>query len=283
LKRTIHGEPTDINTLQGTWYIVALEVDGAPMPMTGADSPSIVVDGNRFTSVGMGAAYEGTVEIDQKKQPKAFDLIITGGHAAGTRNRGIYSLDRDRWTICLATIGNKRPRRFATKPGSGLALETLERKRGRRPSARGTSTAASTGVAGPAPAKVQTPARSGHATALEGEWAMVTAVFNGAPMADDMVKWCTRVTCGDVTTVLAGPRTMLKARFTLDQSKHPHAIDYVNLEGSDAGASQAGIVDLKGDTLRICMSAPGRPRPGDFSSKPRDERSYTTWRRTVRR
>lgn len=30
------------------------------------------------------------------------------------------------WTICLATRGNRRPKTFATKAGTGLALETLE-------------------------------------------------------------------------------------------------------------------------------------------------------------
>ena len=40
------------------------------------------------------------------------------------------------------------------------------------------------------------------------------------------------------------------------------------------------ILDLSGDTLRICMAAPGKPRPTDFFSKAGDGRSYTTWRLT---
>jgi uncharacterized protein (TIGR03067 family) len=67
-------------------------------------------------------------------------------------------------------------------------------------------------------------------------------------------KWCQRITRGDVTTVLAGPQVMLKARFTLDASRTPKAIDYVNLEGPQARKPQAGIFELKGDSLRICMS-----------------------------
>ena len=43
------------------------------------------------------------------------------------RNRGIYTLDGDTWTICLATRGDARPRSFATRPDTGYALETLER------------------------------------------------------------------------------------------------------------------------------------------------------------
>jgi hypothetical protein len=44
---------------------------------------------------------------------------------------------------------------------------------------------------------------------------------------------------------------MLKARFTLDSRTTPHAIDYVNLEGTNKGKRQAGIFELKGGTLSI--------------------------------
>ena len=54
-----------------------------------------------------------------------------------------------------------------------------------------------------------------------------------------------------------------------------HSIVYA---GASVGESQAGIAELTGDTLKVCMAAPGKPRPSDFSSKAGDGRSYTTWR-----
>jgi hypothetical protein len=48
--------------------------------------------------------------------------------------------------------------------------------------------------------------------------------------------------------------------------------------GTNAGKSQSGVVELNGDTLKICMAALGKPRPADFSSKSKDSRSYTTRR-----
>ena len=107
---------------------------------------------------------------------------------------------------------------------------------------------------------------------------MVAAVFNGAVMAETMVKWCRRITRGHTTSVVAGPQVMLKAAFTLDESRVPQEIDYVNLEGANARKRQAGIVEMNEGILRICMSAPGKPRPREFASKPGDGRSYTTWR-----
>jgi uncharacterized protein (TIGR03067 family) len=108
---------------------------------------------------------------------------------------------------------------------------------------------------------------------------MVGAVMNGVPMPPNMVEWCRRQTRGDVTTVLAGPNVMLRARFTLDETQRPWAIDYQSLAGSNAGKPQAGIAELVGDDLQICMAPPGAPRPAEFESKKDDKRSYTTWRR----
>lgn len=250
------------------------------MPARVFDGSMIVIKGNTFTSVGMGATYEGTIELDQLRKPKAVDLLFAVGHAAGTRNLGIYKLDGETWTICLATRGSERPERFATKPGTGLALETLERggvvhkTNGSRARSRNAAGRSRAGAVAESHA-----AQSGVVTELEGEWAMTAGVLNGAVLGPDMVKWCQRITRGDVTSVVAGPQVMLKARFTLDHSQKPAGVDYVNLEGTNKGKSQAGIYELRGGTLSICMAAPGRPRPTSFSSKAGDGRSYTTWRK----
>ena len=271
--------PTDLDKLQGAWNVKSLETDGQKMAATAFNGARIVIDGTKFTSLGMGAIYEGTVKLAPASKPKAFDLLFTAGHAKGHRNLGIYKLDGDLWTICLATRGKRRPGKFATAPGTGFALETLERggappKSGKRKSQRASARSASDTTT---TTRHET-AASGPVTELEGEWAMVSAVLNGAALSEAMVKWCQRTTRGNVTRVVAGPQVFVNASFTLDNSRKPHVIDYVNLEGSNKGKSQAGIFELVGDSLKICMAAPGKPRPVNFSSKTGDGRSYTTWR-----
>jgi uncharacterized protein (TIGR03067 family) len=64
----------EIKQLQGTWNIVTLEVEGRPMP---PGDGRIVVKGERFTSLGMGARYEGKLTVDASQNPKAFDLTFT--------------------------------------------------------------------------------------------------------------------------------------------------------------------------------------------------------------
>lgn len=268
---------TDLDKLQGTWRITSLETDGRSIASSIFENARIAITGNTFTSVGMGANYEGTIELQHANIPKAFDLLFTSGPPKGKRNLGIYKLNAHRWTICLATRGDTRPRSFATKPGTGFALEILQRADGRRTSAKAQlkEPAATARKKVVATADV---AESGPPTELEGEWQMVSGTFSGNPLDQAMVKWCTRVTRGNVTAVIAGPQTMLKARFTLDPSKRPAAIDYLNLEGASRGKSQAGIYEIDGGILKVCMAAPGRPRPYDFSSTSQDGRSLTTWR-----
>jgi uncharacterized protein (TIGR03067 family) len=268
--------PTDLDTLQGTWKVTSLETDGQRASEIVLESATIVIKGNRFKSLGMGARYEGTVELNSQSKPKAFDLWFTSGHAKGHRNLGIYKLAGDKWTICVATRGNKRPTKFATAAGTGLALETLERSAAPSKATKASlaKNVRSTKDVVPQPAA----AKAGQPTELEGEWEMAAAVFNGAAMDPSMVQWCRRVTRGNVTQVLAGPQVMVNASFTIDRSTKPPSIDYVNLAGASKGKNQAGVYELSGKDLKICVAAPGRSRPGDFSSKAGDGRSYTTWR-----
>jgi uncharacterized protein (TIGR03067 family) len=263
----------DLAALQGTWQITSLEVDGEVMPSGAFSEARVVVSDHRFASLGMGNEYEGAFELDPSKKPKAFDLVFTSGPAAGTRNRGIYRIEHGGWTLCLATRGDKRPRTFATKADSGIALETFARvdAASASPKKRAHTVTAQRPTPSAAAAAVGTP------TVIEGQWQMVSAVMNGLPMPPNMVEWCRRETRGDVTTVLAGTNLMLRARFALDKGQRPWAIDYENIAGENNGKGQLGIAELSGDTLRICMSPPGAPRPADFESVKGDKRSYTTW------
>ncbi len=262
--------PSDLKKFQGVWHITSLETNGQKMPPATFKGAQIIIRGDQFTSIGMGAAYEGKLEFDDSKKPKTFDLIFTAGPQQGTRNLGIYKLTGSSWTICLATQGTERPRKFATQAGTGVALETLQRKPPAQPHA---TKAASRTV------PLEDDAIShGAATEIEGEWGMLAGIFNGQPLQPDSVKFCKRVTRGNVTTVMAGPQTMLKARFELDLSKTPNAIDYLNLHGSNKTKSQLGIFERHGNELSICVSAPGKPRPNEFSSKRGDGRNYTVWK-----
>ncbi len=268
---------SDLDKLQGTWRIATLEMDGRTASAPEFDGATIAISGKTFTSIMTGSTYEGTIRVDETKSPKTFDLLFTTGPQKGTTNPGIYKLRGDAWTMCLAMRGKTRPKTFATKPRTGLVLETLEREGAASASKPRATRATSSRAAKPSSAVA--PATPGAPTEIEGEWKMTRGVFNGAPLAPEMVAYCTRITRGDVTRIVAGPQEMLHAKFTLDSTQAPRAIDYVNLAGSNKGKMQAGIYEVEGDELTISIAAPGKPRPKDFSTAKGDGRTLTVWTR----
>jgi uncharacterized protein (TIGR03067 family) len=250
----------DLDKLQGTWDVAALEVDGQEMtPLLGV---RIVIEKNRFASLGMRAVYEGTLQLDPVAKPARIDMKFDRGPEAGNTNLGIYQFKGDSWKLCVATRGTVRPATFTSTPGSGIAVERL---------VRGTATpkARNGKVVGP----------TGPVTEFEGEWQMISGVMDGKAMDAATVQWVKRVTRGNQTTVVAGPQTMLKVEFTFDSSTSPGSIDYLNLHGASKGKRQQGIYRFEGDVLMVCVAAPGAGRPNEFVSVPGDGRTLTAWKR----
>jgi uncharacterized protein (TIGR03067 family) len=269
---------SDLEKLQGVWNITTLEMEGNMLPESMFSGSRIVVNGDVFESLSMGMVYAGKVTLDVGKKPKRFDIAFTKGHAKGVINRGIYELKGDTWRFCLDTSGKDRPKKFATKPGSGFALETLKREvPGAKLATAGKAAAAKTVKS----AKSDAAAKNvgGPVTEFEGEWAMVSGVMDGVAMDNSMVQWVKRITHGNESTVTAGPQTMLKVTFTHDPSRSLKTIDYVNLAGPNKGKSQQGIYEFEGDILKFCLAPPDKPRPREFASNRGDGRSFTTWKR----
>ena len=118
----------ELDELQGSWKVVALEVEGQKVPANYFGGAKIVIDADRFESIAMGASYAGTLQLDAGSHPKRFDLLFHEGPHKGRASLGIYELSGGTWRICLGFAGRDRPHDFATAAGSGHALETLERE-----------------------------------------------------------------------------------------------------------------------------------------------------------
>ena len=304
----------DLKKLQGTWEIVTLEVEGARMDEGAFRGSRIVVKGDSFTTISMGATYAGKLKLDASAAPRKLDLRFEEGPEKGNTSFGIYTLDGDRWTICLTVTGRNRPTEFATRAGSGHALETLERRavgaphpgagekaspregrRGRRSGRREPEPRSHGGDersrahARPEPPS-PTPRHAGRTrpapgtedpelARLAGEWSMISGERDGYPIPDAFVKTGRRVARGNETTVSFGGQVYLKATYTVDASATPATIDYAILEGPSAGMIQRGIYELTGDTLRVCFSTPGRERPSHLATKAGEGRTLAVWKR----
>jgi uncharacterized protein (TIGR03067 family) len=289
VKSTKKQSKRDLDNLQGAWHIAALEVDGNKMPESMLGGSQVVVKGSKFDTVSMGAAYSGALTLDETANPKTFDLKFTDGPEKGNTNLGIYKLDGDIWTLCLATRGNIRPKTFATKPGTGIALETLKRGKAAKGTAgsslendsyQGTALAVpknrrSSGVLTPASDDSNLP----PATGIHGDWVIISGAQDGHEMEPFMIKTGKRVATASKVSVSFAGQVMVQAKYKTDNPKNPKTMDYVHTGGMHKGKTQAAICTLDGRTLKVCFAAPGQSdRPADFTTKVGDGRTLTVWK-----
>jgi uncharacterized protein (TIGR03067 family) len=114
---------------------------------------------------------------------------------------------------------------------------------------------------------------------LEGEWSMVSGEANGLSMPKETVKSGKRVAKDGETTITIGGKVYFKAKFSIDPTKKPKAIDYMMTEGPTKGKTHLGIYELDGDTVKFCFAAPGKDRPTEFTAKEGSQRTLSVWKR----
>ncbi|HEV3262227.1 MAG TPA: TIGR03067 domain-containing protein [Gemmataceae bacterium] len=120
----------DLEKMQGDWAAVSMVVDGVTLSDDEAQSIFRTVKGNRYTLYLFSKALiKGTFKIDASKKPKTMDVVAADGPEKGKTVPGIYELDGDRLKVCFAPAGQKRPKDFTAKEGSGHTLTVWEREK----------------------------------------------------------------------------------------------------------------------------------------------------------
>lgn len=121
----------DRQRIEGTWRIVALEINGN----TAAEEDArklVVVNGPgdvwKLLSEGNEVA-RGTNSLDPTTKPKAIDFTITEGGGKGSVHLGIYELTEKSRKLCFAPAGKPRPTEFSSPSGSELILVTFAREK----------------------------------------------------------------------------------------------------------------------------------------------------------
>lgn len=103
------------------------------------------------------------------------------------------------------------------------------------------------------------------AAKLVGTWKYVSGEKNGEKIDKDRLKDQTVVITKDTIT-LKGEQTFV-IKYKLDAKKKPVTVQMEITESPfGAGAKAAGILELKGDDLRVCYTADGEA-PQKFESK----------------
>lgn len=121
----------DRKLIEGTWRVVALEIDGNKSVEEDARKLTVVngSDGTWSLRSEGNEISKGTSTIDPTKKPKTIDFTPTEGEGVGQKYPGIYELGEKTRKLCFAPTGKGRPTEFSSIPGSEHILVTLEREK----------------------------------------------------------------------------------------------------------------------------------------------------------
>jgi uncharacterized protein (TIGR03067 family) len=268
-----------LRALEGEWKFGSQEVDGVMMSAAALSRSRLLIDGDRFRMESPEAIYDGILTIDVDVTPAQITTEFVEGPEAGKRTLGIFELTGDRLMLCVGLVGASRPTEFTAPRGSRHALQHLRRTSARRPeNVTGGTPQPEPPISGdredPSAFRV---AITPLMRRLEGEWIPVTLVMDGKPMPDEWLTYGSRTATGNEMTVVFGGQVMVHAKVRIDETVTPMAVDYLNLDGRQAGIVSHGIMDWVGDEVRFHMAKPGRARPTDFN--PSDTGTLSQWRK----
>jgi uncharacterized protein (TIGR03067 family) len=123
-------DKNDLKKFTGEWTVTAYQYGRGDLVAQPNFQPATwSFDGDAYT-LRLGQYVEqGTVKLDQTKKVPTIDMSITAGADQGKSQLGIYKLDGDTLTFCLARAGMEdRPVNF-TIDGTPNLLITLKRKK----------------------------------------------------------------------------------------------------------------------------------------------------------
>ena len=117
------------------------------------------------------------------------------------------------------------------------------------------------------------------ASRVTGTWSCAAATINGQPLSEASVKKLHLTMTDTRYKTERNDEVLFDSTYRLDTSKSPAHINMVGTEGEVAGKEARGIIALDGDTLKICYTMPGKPRPVSFASATNSEAYLIVWKR----
>ena len=121
----------DRKLIEGTWRVVALEIDGNKA--TDEDTKKMTVvngsDGTWCVRSEDKDVIKGTSTFYPTQKPKMIEFTPSEGDQKGQVYLGIYELAENTRKLCFAPPGKPRPTEFSSAAGSDNILVNFERER----------------------------------------------------------------------------------------------------------------------------------------------------------
>lgn len=107
------------------------------------------------------------------------------------------------------------------------------------------------------------------ASKIEGTWKIVSGIKYGEKVEAKSLEGTVIIT-KDLITIKGGDMTH-EMTYKLDTKTTPVSITMTGKEGPAKDMTAEGIIELKGEQLKLCYGFPGEKRPTAFESKKDDK------------
>ena len=122
----------ELQKFQGTWVMIAAEMDGKKVPDAQVKQSKITFVGDKIEVIAphqhKDTIVASVTKLDLTKNPKEMHWIRSAGPNAGTTMIGIYEFKGpDQFQISFDPAGLSVPKKLGTKAGSGHLWHTWKR------------------------------------------------------------------------------------------------------------------------------------------------------------
>lgn len=117
----------ELRRMNGTYDVVLFERNGESANAARLRTMKVILKDGEGSFLEGNSIFTSKITIFPQKRPREVDCVYTNGPLNGTTIKGIYKIEKGKFTCCYGDISGQRPKDFSAGPNSGNTLYALER------------------------------------------------------------------------------------------------------------------------------------------------------------